>query len=53
MFSKVNKDEGRLAYITGLIEGGNTDIEPEEMLTIYEYMIENNLTDVEKYYEKY
>lgn len=52
MFSKVNKDEGRLAYITGLIEGGNTDIEPEEMLTIYEYMIENNLTDVEKYYEK-
>ena len=52
MFSKVNKDEGRLAYITGLIEGGNTDIEPKEMLNIYKYMIENNLTDVEKYYEK-
>ena len=52
MFSKVNKDEGRLAYITGLIEGGNTDIEPKEMLNIYKYMIENNLTDVDKYYEK-
>lgn len=41
----------RLAIIKGLIEGGNVNIKPEEMLAIYNYMIENDLYNVSDYYK--
>ena len=39
----------RLAIIEGLIEGGNADIKPKEMLEMYNYMIEHDIDDVDKY----
>ena len=41
----------RLAIIEGLIEGGNADIKPKEMLEMYNYMIEHDIDDVDKYGE--
>lgn len=41
----------RLAIMRGLIEGGNVNIKPEEMLEIYNYMIENDLYNVGDYYK--
>ena len=39
----------RLAIIEGLVDGGNVDIKPKEMLEMYNYMIEHDIDSVSKY----
>ena len=39
----------RLAIIEGLVDGGNADIKPKEMLEMYNYMIEHDIDSVSKY----
>jgi hypothetical protein len=39
----------RLAIIEGLVDGGNVDIKPKEMLEMYNYMIEHDIDNVSKY----
>ena len=44
-------DVCRLASMKGLIEVGNVNIKPEDMLKMYNYMIENNIDNVGDYYK--
>lgn len=44
-------DACRLAIMKGLIKGGNASIKPEDMLEMYNYMIENNIDNVNDYYK--
>ena len=48
-FSIDDTNKCRLAILEGLIEGGNIDIKPKEMLDMYNYMIEHDIDDVDKY----
>ena len=48
-FSIDDTNKCRLAILEGLIEGGNVDIKPKEMLDMYNYMIEHDIDDVDKY----
>jgi hypothetical protein len=48
-FSIDDINKCRLAILEGLIEGGNVDIKPKEMLDMYNYMIEHDIDDVDKY----